>query len=201
MARGVRLVKRQVNFVWEQMPREEALATYEALMSVRVERCEMVIDLVRRQGYEAGFELDGIAEFNRFFLDRLPVYRGADLVNGTELIGDRWMSVIWDIGLLIGEAAIRRHPVLRWEFYEPGRKNIVGAHGPTIVARPKGDPVFPLMFLEGYAVAICHPGTIEVVRVKGFDVPLAPPPIRPDLFLIISATADRRVEEDLEEDV
>ena len=152
-------------------------------MAVREERTRLVLELARVNGYQAGFDDAGLAEANRFFLHNLPIDRSPSATDGAALIDDQWMSVIWDLALLIGQTAIARHPDLSWEFFDPGRRKTLGAYAPCLVGHREGDVTLPFLHLQGYALQVCDPGLTRVVNVKGLDVPLFPAPVRIDKFV------------------
>ncbi len=102
-----------------ELPRGNARAAYESLMSQKSGRIEELRSLVKANGVELDTSDSSVQELNDWFrrgVEADPAKPGR--------LRPIWYSVVNDIGLFIGDVMIERRPGLRWVFFTAGTNNV-----------------------------------------------------------------------------
>ncbi len=101
------------------LPRSEARVAFNRLMTVKVERIEMLRRLLMASGVELSSADSAIQDVNDWF----QVSVEADSGKPGRLLAE-WYSVVNDLALFLGDVIIERCPRLHWEFFVWGKKNV-----------------------------------------------------------------------------
>jgi hypothetical protein len=88
-------------------------------MDEKPARIEILRQLLRGNGVELSGADAGIQDLNDWFVDN--VQPDSDKPGR---LAPEWYSVVHDVALFLGDAAIERFPNLRWEFFTWGKKNV-----------------------------------------------------------------------------
>lgn len=132
----------------EDLPRAQAVEEYEHLMAAKAERKEQVLGLLRRNGLEFAGDDRSLAALVPWIAEHAE----ADAQDPARL-RPLWYAVVNDLGLLLGDCAIERHPHLRWEMWSGGPKDRL-RHRHVITGRP-GAHAAPVDF-DGLLAVIAH---------------------------------------------
>ena len=101
------------------LPRSEARAAYDRLMSQKAARIEELRSLVKAGGIELDTSDSSVQELNDWFRREVE---GDPAKSGR--LRPAWYSVVNDIGIFLGDVMIARSPRLRWEFFTAGAKSV-----------------------------------------------------------------------------
>ena len=105
------------------LPRPEARRVYSSLMRIKTGRIDQLRGFLKLNGIEldnSDHAVRALNEWVRFSVE-------ADPSEPREL-PVRWVSVLNDVALYLGELMIARNPGLRWELFVWGKKNIAYQH-------------------------------------------------------------------------
>lgn len=103
----------------DALPRPEARQAFNKIMEAKPRRIEMLVNLLKANGIVLNDDKSSIQDLNDWYRRNVAEDPSAP----GRLIPD-WYSVASDIGLFLGDLFIARHPVLRWEFFTWGKKNV-----------------------------------------------------------------------------
>lgn len=101
------------------LPRTEARRAFDKLMEEKPARIEMLRGLLDANGVQLSGSDPGIQDLNDWFVANVE----ADPAKPGRLLPE-WYSVVNDVALFLGDVVIERCPMLRWEFYIWGKKNV-----------------------------------------------------------------------------
>ena len=102
-----------------EVERATAQSYFDALMTVRRERCEQLEALLQRNGVTIAMHDDGLQALDDWYasgVEAAPDDRGC--------LTPRWYAVGLDIALYLGEAVISRAPNIEWRLFTGGRRDV-----------------------------------------------------------------------------
>jgi hypothetical protein len=135
---------------FDELTPAEARALFIRLMDARPERAEMIARFARANGLPWSGREEDLQPLNDLFIP------GVDFYPGSGLPTYPWVSIAWDVALLVGDFAIARDPNLSWAIGRGG-KTMQGFQSPVIVGHPgavRGYQAAPFILLQRY-VAHC----------------------------------------------
>lgn len=149
---------------FEELTPAEARALFARLMDARPERAEMIARFARANGLPWSAREDDLQPLNDLFM------RGVDFYPGSGLPTYPWVSIAWDVALLVGDFAIARDPNLSWAIGRGG-KSMHGFQSPVIVGHAgavRGYQAAPFILLQRYAA---HCAVVKWDPVTGGPAP------------------------------
>jgi hypothetical protein len=106
--------------VSSDLPRALARAEYRHLMAARPERRTALTELLALNGVVLSDDDEGVAALDAWFVDNVEL---SD--TEAERLRSIWYAMAVDMGLFMGDLAIRQSPGLHWEFFTWGKRNVL----------------------------------------------------------------------------
>ncbi|WP_191283096.1 hypothetical protein [Pseudolysinimonas yzui] len=160
----------ELSKAFDELTPSEARSLFARLMDGRSERAEMIARFARANGLRWSGKEEDLQPLNDLFIEGVDFYADSGLPTYS------WVSIAWDVALLVGDFAIARDPHLKWAIGRGG-KRMQGFQSPVIVGHPGAVPGYqaaPFILLQRY-VAHC-----AVVKWDPITARSAP---RPDMFV------------------
>jgi hypothetical protein len=101
------------------LPRAGARRAFDALMTARPSRNEILRRLLKANGLDLGSSDLAIQDLNDWFREHVQ-----DDPDSPGRLLPEWYSVVNDLSLFLGDVMIERHPNLSWTFYTWGKTNV-----------------------------------------------------------------------------
>ncbi|GAA1663417.1 hypothetical protein GCM10009765_11150 [Fodinicola feengrottensis] len=120
----------------ENHSRKAARLAYQRLMDAKPRRIEILSRLLKCDGIDLRNTDSSIQQVNDWFRGNVSPNIGAP-----ERLLPEWYSVVNDLSLFLGDVMIERSPILYWEFYIWGKKN-VSYHRHVIMGFATEDPKY-----------------------------------------------------------
>jgi hypothetical protein len=145
---------------YDELPRDEARAHYNRLMTEKRARIDSLRRLLAANGLELSTDDKHLRELDEWFRANVE----ADPYDRSRS-SSLWLSVCVDLGLFIGDAIIEREPGVRWHFFVGkrlwGRRHIADQR-PVLVGFDVPNPQYvvdPLRLVYDYAFRIIQGGS------------------------------------------
>jgi hypothetical protein len=145
---------------YDELPRDEARAQYDRLMTEKRARIDSLRRLLATNGSELRIDDEHLRQLDEWFranVEADPLDRSCP--------SPLWLSVCVDLGLFIGDAIIEREPRVRWQFFVGkrlgGRRHIADQR-PVLIGFDVPNPQYvvdPLRLVYDYAFRIIGGGT------------------------------------------
>lgn len=132
---------------FDEMRPAEARIRFTRLMAARPERAEMIARFARTNALPWTGREEDLHPLNDLFI------AGVDFYPDSGLPTYPWVSIAWDVALLVGDFAIARDPNLMWAIGRGGRR-MQGFQSPVIIGHPgavRGYQAAPFILLQRYA--------------------------------------------------
>jgi hypothetical protein len=180
----------------QDAPRVDARQEYDLVMGTRVERIAELRRLMARSGVFFDGSDRSLQEVNDWFVASMAPSDEGDFPD------PRSLSISQDMALLLGEEMIARNPMLHWEFFTWGKRN-VAYQCAVIMGFPHQDPkwhinVDPFGIVHGYGVVILENRRglpVEIGAPAGHPLAgmtMEPPPMDPTKFVTWLNNVDER---------